>query len=264
MAISRKNFWIFALVGLAVILITGIKPSIFYYEFRMWYLGFHALVEFFTVAAALIVSFYAFVNYQVTQSARYLVFGVVFLASAIVDVLHILSYGGMPQTIIFPAVNTTIYFWLAARFIVAIGLLISALIKPSTKFRLSIAGSVAVALAIAVAVFLTVYYLAPQLPTMIKLFGLAIQKIEIEYFLMFLLMATSLLYWRESKNLGAILPYYLLLFLIFTIFSEFEFTLYPGAFYLHNMIGHIFKFGAYIFLLFHFTPWFKKLARSSQ
>ena len=247
-------------MALAVILITGVKPSAFYYEFGMWYLGFHALVEFFTVAVALVIGLYAFSAYQITQSARSLVFCIVFLASAVIDILHILSYGGMPQTIIFPTVNTAIYFWLTARFIVAAGLLISVFIKPSTRSKLSIAGSVAIAFVVAMAVFLAVYYFVPQLPSMAKVFGLTIVKIEVEIFLMFLFAATAFLYWYESRKLGAVPPYYFLLFFVFTIFSEFQFTLYPGAYYFHNMLGHIFKFAAYVFILCHFTPQFRKTA----
>lgn len=260
MVISRKSFWILVLAAFAVVLITGIKPSAFFYEFGMWYLGFHVLVEFFTVAVAFVIGLYAFFFYQTTQRVRSLVLFITFLTSAIVDVLHALSYGGMPQTIIFPTVNTAIYFWLTARFIVAAGLLVSALVKPPAKSRFGAWGSVAIAFVIAMFVFLVVYYFTPQLPVMSEILSLTVGKIEVEFFLMFLFAATAFLYWRENKKSGTVPPYYLLLFLVFTIFSEFEFTLYPGAYYLHNLLGHVFKFAAYIFLLRHFAPHIKKIA----
>ena len=97
-----------------------IEPS----SFLFW----HTVVELFAVVVAMLV----FVTgYRAILSARQgavVLLGVAFLGVGLLDFLHTMAYAGMPDAITVNSPQKSIFFWLAARILAAVSLLVYALL----------------------------------------------------------------------------------------------------------------------------------------
>jgi PAS domain S-box-containing protein len=208
------------------------------------YLIFHSMAELFSVIVAAAVFVIAW-NVRDTIENGYLLFlGIAFLFVAAIDLIHMLAFKGMGA---FPGFGTNLptQLWIAGRGLEAISLLIAPVylskrVRPLATFAVY---------AFLYAFVLASIFLWQIFPACyVEGSGLTPFKIVSEYMicLILLLAMTGLLSCRRSF----LRPVLLLLCcsIVATILSELAFTKYASVYGDFNMIGHLLKIIAVIFI----------------
>ncbi len=184
-------------------------------------------------------------------SWRNVLVGSTFAGVALLDLSHMLSYTGMPDFVTPSGPAKAIYFWLAARALACIGLLIHVRMlhnpAPATHRQRWLAlGTV---LAGVLAVHVLVLFHADSLPPVfVEGHGLTPWNIHAEYALVVayllpaLMLAPQLRQPRTSHVSGFMAAAVLM------AMSEFMLTLYADVADLYNLAGHLFKICAFVYL----------------
>lgn len=213
------------------------------------YLPLHMALETAAIVIAVMVFAVGWLNPSRALAANVQLLACCFLGVALLDFTHMLSYRGMPDFVTPSDPEKAINFWLAARLLAAIGMLVA--VSMAWRVRESFAaGHVLLAVGAYVALAHTVFLFYPEwVPrTFIAGKGLTSFKILAENVLV-LLFATSVgaLVWRMRKpcpfNAPALLGAAGLMGL-----SEVFFTMYAQVTDLYNLAGHLYKIGAYYLL----------------
>ena len=243
---------ILKLIGLLVVvqIISYFIPTPENYYGMEHYLVLHSSME----MASIFISMMVFVVAWNSREDRYphslIVLSSVFFVVSILDFAHTLSYPGMSNFFTKNDTNKYLNFWLAARFMAALGLLIFALqsFKPMTS-RLK-----------KYAVFLTMLFLTILFSWLVierqDLFpiwfipgsGLTATKKNFEYFIIFINLITATILWRRLQE-----PHVIDIPLIFGAVSimaigEVFFTLYTTKTGAYNVLGHVYKVIAYLLI----------------
>jgi hypothetical protein len=210
--------------------------------------AFHALIE--TVSIVVSGLVFAMGSLKVTrrQSGTVAVVSSAFLAVAILDFVHTVTFEGMPALVTPSGNGKAISFFLAARFIAAVALLMIAVMpwrRRYSGYQHVIAGIVLLfALGVSVAGFL---------PGVKELFfqpglGLTPLKIGSEYLIIGLNVAAAVALAGRTRHRQ---PYPVIEFLVAAILmavSETCFTLYSRPTDQYNNLGHLWKIVAYLFV----------------
>lgn len=194
-------------------------------------------------------------------SINTLIVGCVFAGVALLDFTHMLSYSGMPSFVTPSDSNKAIYFWLAARVMASLGLLIATLgqwhrLATRSEARLILS----LVLCAVVAVHAMVLFNMEALPpAFISGQGLTAWKVHAEYVLVALYLLPVFLLWPNlnlprTENLSGFMAACVLMAM-----SEFSLTLYADVTDLYNFSGHIFKIAAYFYL---YRPLFIELLQA--
>ncbi|MGC7873424.1 MASE3 domain-containing protein [Desulfosporosinus sp. SYSU MS00001] len=209
-----------------------------------YYLALHTILETFSIVVSLTISFQCIILYPYTKSDRRLFLGILFLMVGFLDMLHTLSYKGMPFFGLSITGERATYFWLVARISEAIGLVLYSLNRiPRKKVILTFG------LTYLITVCFIVVKLGYLLPPMLnKAGGVTGLKVIVEYIICFLdiaaifLLSTKSLNDREESN-------YLIYALFLMLLSEIIFTFYKNVYDIDTFIGHVFKVIGFSFLL---------------
>ncbi len=215
------------------------------------YLPLHTFMEAFAIAVAVLVFAVGWNACSAERASNIILLSCAFLAVALLDFGHSLSYPGMPDFITPSGTEKAILFWLAARFLESAALLAAAAIPwrsiTSPRFRYALfAGS----LAYAGIVFWLVLFHQDALPrTFVAGHGLTPFKIGAEYTIIAVhLVSAALLLkgWRRQPapfDTAPVLNAILILSL-----GELYFTLYRDVTDAFNLLGHIYKILGYLFI----------------
>ena len=106
-------------------------PSVELFHDPDSYLAVHSFMEAFACAVSVLIFGIGWYAARADRSAHMAVLSTAFLAVALLDFAHILSYRGMPRFVTAAGAEKAIDFWLAARYAGAAGLLIFVL-SPGT------------------------------------------------------------------------------------------------------------------------------------
>lgn len=232
-------------------IIIGLMPSLLQQTLDTnSYLSFHIIVEIFSIIVSFSIFGVGYYTYNQSQNKYALFLSCAFLAIGLIDLFHVLSFPNMPNFITINDSNKSILFWIAARLISAVALIISAFIYANSKNHwLSKKYLMPATLLISALVFIVVIYFPLYLPSMIIVgSGLTPLKIFSEYIIIGLFAVAFLLYWKRFKKTGNIYIILILAAIILCIFSELSFTLYLSAFDTYNMLGHIYKIIAFLLI----------------
>lgn len=207
------------------------------------YLLFHTLAEVFSIVIAFTALVVATTSRRFTHNHFTVYLAVLIGWCAALDLIHAVSYRGMDLLRVDEA-NVATQFWIAARFIQAVGLLSSPLFLSR---RVSIdylhLGYGLAALGV------TTWIFSGHFPTaFVQGQGLTPFKIYAEYVIIAMLTATGVLYWRQRRLMSPILFGSMLVALVAMILSEFAFTRYANVYGLSNEMGHVAKIFAYWFV----------------
>ena len=224
--LMSKSLWLTP-VCLSVILVIIAQFS---------FLAFHTFAELF----AIIISF---VMFSLAWSTRgfstngfllYLACGYFWIGC--LDLLHALSYKDM-NIFYENDSNTSIQFWIAARYFESLVLLTAPFFAMRTfneYFVLSAFGFVSVVLSIII--------FSDKFPTVfIEGEGLTTFKIYSEYFIDCILAISLIVLYRSDRGISKREKSFIALSIVFTMIAELAFTMYVSVFGLSNMVGHIFK-----------------------
>lgn len=201
------------------------------------FLLFHALAEVFSVVIGLTAFSIAWNARRQLDNPVLLLLGLAAAPVALLDLLHVLAYKGMP---LFPdgGANLATQLWVAARLmetgaVVAVAVLGER--RPSPRIVLAL-------LATVLAGLLSSLFLVPVFPDCWREDGgLTPFKIGAEYTIVLLLAGSGLrLWWIRTRFIPAQWPYLAGALACF-IAQELCFTLYTDVYHVLNMAGHILK-----------------------
>ncbi len=214
------------------------------------FLAAHSIMEIFSIIVAALVFFTGHGARESVRSIRSIALGYAFLAVALFDILHFLSYIGMPDLVSPNTPHKAILFWLCGRFAAGVGLLLYILIPDAPASRDPVRLGALAGMLFGVGAIAAVFLAVPQaLPAMyVDGVGLTPLKIALEWGVFGLYLAIAgLLYLRRWQithcDVGS-----LMLALLLMAAGELFFIVYVEVSSTANLLGHVYKVFAYYFL----------------
>ena len=215
----------------------------------------HTVVEIFAVVVAMLIFI---TGYQAILSPRkgaVVWLGVAFLGVGLFDALHLMSYAGMPDAITPNSPQKSIFFWLAARLLAAMALLVYAVLPLTAEVnRLRKRLAVAVMLSVVGVLGYAGLNWPDRLPAFfIQGQGLTPLKIGLEWLVVAINLLTLAVFWLRRVALARECLMALAFAVTLSAVSELFFMLLgvvdkDSA----NALGHVYKVAAYLYL-FHAT-----------
>ncbi len=229
--------------------LVGLLPGIFYGVMPIHdYIVFHIAFEFLSIVVSFAVFTIGWYGYKQTANRQDLVIGITFLTVGLIDFAHVLSYSGMPAFLSPNSVSKAATYWVAARLVDGIGILIAAFVVADSRRRLPAPGILAAGVTALVAAFVAVVSYYPQAlpPMFVPGQGLTPLKIGLEWTVIALYALSVYVFGRRGHGASNIVL--LQSALVVGIFSELSFTLYASAFDTYNVLGHLYKVAAYLMI----------------
>lgn len=214
------------------------------------YLPLHTVMETMAIVMAMLGFGIAWNAYSRERPGNIVIIGVVLLGAGLLDFAHMVSALGMPDFLTPPSMQKSITFWLAARLLPAVGLLVVALrgwgALQDARARFALLGGVLVYVSV---VYWAVIFRLDDLPAFfIEGQGLTPLKVGIEYLLVGLHVVAAVLFYRQSDRESGLKLHYLFAASAIAAISELCFTLYRSHGDLFNLVGHIYKIVSYYFI----------------
>ncbi len=250
---QRARSWLtaYSVVGLALL-----GYALLWGEFKgldlqiPHYTALHTAMETTAIVVAMMAFGIVWNAYARERPANIVFIGVVLFGTGLLDFAHMLSVPEMPEFVTAPGMQKSISFWLAARYLPAIGLLVMALRRwepldsPRTRYVMLV-GVVSYVLFVYGAVLfrldaLPLFFVQGQ--------GLTALKISMEYLLVALYLLAALTIYLKSRKESAVNQADLFGASALAAISELCFTLYSNHADLFNTAGHIYKVACYIFI----------------
>ena len=254
LSIALSQHWWFPLI--MVLILIPVSQSHF--------ILFHTLVEFFAISVAVISAIVAWHTYALAKNHYLLLLGCGYFFIGSLDFAHTLTFKGLPfleQN----SGNISLQFWVGARFLEAVLLLIAPLFihatfKPRNFIWLLTGISTIFCLAIFNAWLPALY---------VEGHGLTLTKVISEYLIILLLLAALLSFWQVRNEMEHRNFVLIALSIVLTIFAEFSFTLYSNFSDLMITLGHMLKllsfWAIYVVLIeSSLREPFKSLARAAN
>lgn len=219
-----RQFWLPAIFASGLVFLS-------YYN----YLAFHVAVESFTVGVAITMFVIIWHTYYFSHNHFLMFLSVGYFWIGWLDAIHTLLYYGMPTAL--DQGNYTSQFWIVARFIEALFLLVAPLFIERPINRTKVMVVIGSGSALIASIVFAGYF--PD--TFVDGLGLTRFKVGAEYVIVALLLA-AMAHLRHHRD--AIDPsiYQLMIASIsLTIGAELAFTFYVSMYGLSNLVGHLFK-----------------------
>lgn len=214
------------------------------------YLPMHTTMEMVAVIIAVLSFGIAWNAYAEARPGNVLIIGVALLGAALLDFGHALSYHGMPDFVTPSGPQKAVVFWLAARLLAAVGLLVVALRPWGSVFqrrgRLWLLSGV-------LAYVGGVFYLALYHPQIWPDFyvagsGLTSVKVGSEYVLVAIYGLAAAVFFHHARRGAEFNAADLFAAAAIAVLSELCFTLYSSVSDIFNTAGHLFKIVCYGFI----------------
>ena len=216
------------------------------------YLPLHTALEVLSIVVAGMIFAIVWSTQSYFTAGRLLLIGVFALGVSLLDLLHALSYKGMPALVTPSDSEKAINFWLAARLLMAIGLLLCAWIAHRADSWLNRQSRyVWLGLVLLVVVCLTVWFLyfPDTLPrTFIDGKGLTDFKVGFEYVLIALYLLAGVGFYRHASHQCVLNAADLAVASVIFAMGEYFFTLYGDVTDVYNLLGHVYNIIGFIFL----------------
>lgn len=246
----RKIAPILVVLAIGLILI-WMFPSLNALQGFQDYLPLHMMLETVSIVIAMQVSGLGWNAFNNKLSGNIVFLSSIFLGVAILDFSHLLSFAGMPNYVTPSSTDKAIDFWLAARLLSAIGLLIFSIFRihtlVSTASRYLLLTSI---LALIVFIHWLLLFHQDLFPHIFFVSGqgLTALKVNTEYTIIAFNVITAFILWRRMYQPQ---PYYtaaMFAAVCTMAMSEFFFTFYADITDIYNIVGHIYKAIAYLFI----------------
>lgn len=209
------------------------------------YLLFHTLVEGFSIVVAASIFIIAWNSKKYIHNSYLLFIGIAYLFIALLDMLHTLSYKGMPIFTDYDYYANQL--WIGARYMESITLLLAFMFLRSSKMpdanRVFAIYTVISGLLIA-----SIFYWKIFPECFIEGKGLTPFKKNSEYIICLILTASIYLLVKNKDRFER--KIYRLVFwsIVCTIISELSFTLYIDNYGFSSLVGHYFKIFSFLFV----------------
>jgi signal transduction histidine kinase len=214
------------------------------------YLGIHISLEFFSMAISFSIFTYGWRLLSSEPSVRILFLTFLFFIVGTIDLIHTLTFNGMPYFFGISSVQKATWFWIIARLTEAI-LMVLMLLVPDKKVKKEIRRKwLLISILYVVTLTLAVFQFEQALPILtIQGQGTTLLKNILEYIVVVLQLGVGFLCLRAYKNTKNNSYLYLFLSAWILLLSELVFTLYISVTDIMNFSGHLFKVGGYYFVL---------------
>ena len=222
---------VFPLVFTGLLLLT-----LFLVSFHINYLLFHVSAEFFSITVAAAIFLVAWNTRNYYDSGYLLQLGIAFLFIAIIDFFHTLTYEGM-NIITGYSANLPTQLWIAARYLEALSFFFIFLqIFRKKRAFVTVLLYCGITILILISIFTGCFpdcYIAGE--------GLTAFKKISEYIIISILIGSIVVVIKKRDTMSGNNIGLLISAMLFTIISEFFFTLYISVFGISNIIGHLSK-----------------------
>lgn len=248
--ITKKTISIAAL-AVVIFILAQVIGDFFYNTFEQGsFLSIHFLLEFFSITVAVSVAFQGWLLFPLTLSRHRLYIGALFLALGALDLFHTIAYKGMPFFLGESSAQKATWLWIVSRITGSFLLLFilsskDQVVKKECKYL--VFGMSTLYSALIATVVLTQADLLPLL--IVDGYGVTPLKIVLEYIASLFNLLTLLLlvkrYLRDRNPASLTLA----LAVLFLMLGGFVFTLYLQVYDWFNVLGHIYKFFGYIYIM---------------
>ena len=220
-------------------------------QFLFW----HSMMEMCSVVVAMLVFVTGYRAILSVRKGAVVLLGITFLGVGLLDFLHTMSYAGMPNAVSANSAQKSIFFWLAARSLAAVSLMIFVMVPAIPRVSLTRKRSALLTMLLVVCLLGYFGLFTPdRLPmTFIEGKGLTPLKIGLEWCIITLNLLTAFALWCRRKALANECVMALILAALLSAVSEMFVTMLGIVDKdMANLLGHIYKVAAYLFL-FHAT-----------
>ena len=251
LAVFNRNLWIAAICVLTMIVVD--RLALYIVEIPVnYYIPLHLLLELSSIVVTFAVFATGWFGYKQTKNTQDLLIAITFLTTGAIDLIHTLSYKGMPNFLGTNTAGMAAAYWLLARIVVGVGLLAASLTSPHNKSKW-LSPWPLIALSVTLIAGTTVIFTIYEETVGSSLFSqagrpLTILKISLEYLIIAIYLAVFVTL-SERRGWDRNVASSLRSALIIAIFAELAFTLYTSPYGLMNALGHVFKIAAYYFIL---------------
>ncbi|MBU2641037.1 MAG: EAL domain-containing protein [Gammaproteobacteria bacterium] len=214
------------------------------------FLAVHSMLEIIAIVVAALVFFTGHGAERAPRAVRSLVLGYAFLAVALFDILHFLTYLGMPDVVSPNSPHKSILFWLCGRVAAGVGLLAYVLIPAGRVTRDAVRRGALAGVLLGVGAVATAFLSTPQsMPSMyVGGIGLTPLKIALEWGVFCLYLAIAGLLYLRRRQVTHCNVDSLMLALLLMAAGELFFIVYVEVSSTANLLGHLYKVVAYYFL----------------
>jgi len=214
------------------------------------FLAAHSMMEIFAIVVAAQVFFTGHGAREALRTVRSAALGYAFLAVALFDILHFLSYMGMPDLVSPNSPHKSILFWLCGRFAAGVGLLAYILIPQAPVMHDTVRRGALAGVLLGVAAIAYVFLTSPQSVPAMYMSGLGPTslKVFLEWPVFGLYLAIAGLLYRRRKQVTHCDVNSLMLALLLMAASELFFIVYLEVNSSASLLGHAYKVFAYYFL----------------
>lgn len=246
----RRTIPVLVLLSIGLIIISMI-PSPYTIQGYKDYLPLHMMLETVAIVIAMQVAGLGWNAFSHKTPGNIIFLASIFFGVAILDFSHILSYAGMPDYVTPSSPDKGIDFWLAARLLSAIGLLIFAtsalrsLVSKTSQyflliFILILIGSIHWLVLFNHDLFPHLFFVSGQ--------GLTALKTNTEYTIIAFNVITAFTLWRRMYQPQPYHAVAMFAAVCIMAMSELFFTFYADVTDIYNIAGHIYKSIAYLFI----------------
>jgi len=242
---------VLVLVLLALIqLLSWLIPSAPNHQGISYYLSLHTLMETLSITVAMMVVAVGW-NYRQSRNTQNLaLLACLFFAVGVLDSLHMVSYAGMPEFLSQNDTDKHLNFWLSARFLAALALLLVSICpwetSVSKKFQYVLFSLTCASTALFTVL---VVYRQDLFPNwFIPGQGLTPLKKFLEYVFILMNIGTAIVLWIKMRQPQSFKASLLFAAVCTMAMSEFFFTLYATLTGAYNVLGHIYKVISYYFI----------------
>ena len=243
--ISASFYWVIALT--LVLCFYKVLPNVTPFTQLSQYVPLHSILELLSIVVSGMVFALAWNVRGQRANSHFMIVGVGFLAVALIDVAHVLSFPGMPDFFTPNGMQKTVDYWLAARCVSALVLLTVALQAEKCWTLARCNAAVAASLILAAGIWWSVIFFADLLPaTYLVGVGLTPFKIGAEYAFTAVYAVSAILLWQKAKRSNDDDLFWLGAAAWTMGLSELFFTLFVDMSDFVNIVGHIYKSIAYL------------------
>lgn len=224
-------------------------PKLRIFSESVHYLSLHLLLEVFAVSVSGMVFALAWSLRSLANNSSRLLLGVGFMAVALIDIAHAMSFPGMPDFITPNGMSKGIYFWLSARYVAALTMFAVAFLDLPRWSPAVYTAVAAVALALVGGIGWIGLFHLDWIPSLFVVGqGLTPFKIGAEYLVSILYAVAAIGFLMKDRYNKSHNWLWLAAAAGTQGLAELYFTLYADVSDVFNLLGHLYKCIAYVFI----------------
>lgn len=213
---------------------------------RSAFLSFHNVAEFFSSIVLFSVFGVGWFTHDQSKDRRSLFLACTFLTVGLLDLMHMLSFSGMPNFITVNTPTKGAQYWVALRFLTAASFLASAFMSREAPRWISKGTLLPPALVIPGALFVLVNFFPKFVPVLYDpARGLTPLKVHLEYAIVALFLLAILAHLLKGRVIGVPPSGRIIAAIVLSIYGEMVLTTYRSVFDIYSALGHVYNLVAF-------------------